>query len=149
LTAHTVLVGENTSAIVGVGPGTALQVLTSNGAADPSFQYVPLVIGFIIADGTAGTNIGPELAAPRTGQVTKCKIVTKTSDGSTALTLKIKQNGTDVFSVDPTVTAGTSGGTVSTFTTLTSSPLPVTIDDVFKIDITSGTSSWVFSVQLE
>lgn len=38
-TAHGVLIGEGTSAIAATGAGTALQVLTSNGAAaDPTFQ---------------------------------------------------------------------------------------------------------------
>ena len=38
LTAHSVLIGEGTSAVVAVGPGLAGQVLTSGGAgADPSF----------------------------------------------------------------------------------------------------------------
>jgi hypothetical protein len=65
------------------------------------------------------------------------------------LTFKIKKNGTNVFSVDPTVAAGTSGGTLSTFTTLTSSPLPVAANDIFTIDITSGASDWAFTAVLE
>jgi len=109
----------------------------------------PMVIGFIMATGATGTNVGPDLVAPRSGTVTKCKIVTKASDASTDLTIKIKQNGVDVFSVDPTVTHGTASGTVSTFTALSPSPLPVTADDVFTIDIMSGTSTWQFTVQLE
>jgi len=42
LTAHGVLVGEGTGAVVATSAGTATQVLTSNGAAaDPTFQAVP------------------------------------------------------------------------------------------------------------
>lgn len=107
------------------------------------------VIGFVINSGTTGTNVGPMLAAPHAGSVTQCVVVTKASDSSTALTFTIKQNGTSVFTTAPTVAAGTAAGTVSTFTTLTSSPLPVAAGDVFSIDITSGTGSWQFTSQLE
>jgi hypothetical protein len=108
-----------------------------------------MVIGFVMNTGVTGTNVGPSLCAPRAGYVTKCKIVTHASDGSTDLTIKIKQNGSDVFSADPTVGHGTSSGTVTTSTSLTSVPLPIAADDVFTIDISSGTSSWVFTAQLE
>lgn len=108
-----------------------------------------LVIGFVINTGAAGTNIGPMLAAPAAGSVSKCKVVTKASDASTALTFTIKQNGTAVFTSSPSVAAGTTSGTVSTFTGLTSSPLTVNADDVFSCDISSGTSSWVVTIQLE
>lgn len=108
-----------------------------------------MVIGFVIATGATGTNVGPELLAFRPGFVTKCKIVVKASDASTDLTIVIKQNGTSVFTSNPTVTHGSSAGSVFTFTALTSSPLAVNADDVFTIDITSGTSSWQFTAQLE
>jgi hypothetical protein len=110
---------------------------------------IPIVMGFILISGSTGTNIGPMLAAVRTGSFTKCIVTTKVSDGTTALTFKINQNGTNVFSANPTVAAGTSTGTVNTFTTLTSSPLPVAANDVFSIDVTSGTSTWQASIQLE
>jgi hypothetical protein len=111
---------------------------------------IPLLgIGFVINNGSTGTNTGPELAAPRAGSVSKCVIVTKASDAVTDLTFKIKKNGTNVFSSDPTITHGTSPGTVTTVTTLTSVPLSVAANDVFTIDITSGTSTWQFTAQLE
>lgn len=51
LTAHDVVVGAGTSNVALVGPGTAGQVLTSNGAsADPSFQSI-----FVSAPGTASS----------------------------------------------------------------------------------------------
>jgi hypothetical protein len=109
----------------------------------------PLAIGFIITIGTTGTDVGPILLAPRAGTLSKCVIVTKVSDPSTALTIKVKQNGTDVFSIDPTVAAGTASGTVNTFTALASSPLSVAANDVFTLDITSGTATWQATVQLE
>ena len=115
----------------------------------PAAAAAGLVIGFIINNGAVGNNVGPELAAPRAATVSKCVIVTKTSDGTTALTFRIKMNGVDVFSVDPTVAAGTVGGTVSSTSSLTSSPLSVSASDVFTIDITSGSPNWSFSAQLE
>lgn len=115
-------------------------------AAPPS---APLVMGFILNTGATGTNVGPELIASRAGSFTKCKIVTKASDGATPLTFKIKQNGVNIFSADPTVSAGTAGGTITTSTSLTSSPLSVAADDLFTIDVTSGSSSWQVTVQLE
>jgi hypothetical protein len=127
------------------GPGSGSQAATVNLAASD----IPLLgIGFILNSGATGTNVGPELTAPRAGSFTKCVIVTKASDGVTALTFKIKKNGTNVFSVDPTVAAGTAAGTVTTVTTLTTSPLPVAANDVFIMDITSGTSTWQFTAQL-
>jgi hypothetical protein len=132
--------GANWEAASIVGVPAVIALISAN---------APLVIGFVMATGATGTNVGPDLIAPRAGSVTKCKVVTKASDPSTDLTFKIKQNGTDVFSADPTVAHGTAGGTVSTFTTLTSSPLAIAADDVFTIDVTSGTSTWQFTAQLE
>jgi hypothetical protein len=127
----------------------------SGGATAPTFRAIsasdiPLLgIGFSMNTGATGTNVGPMIAAPRAGVVNKCVIVTKASDGATALTFKIKQNGTDVFSADPTIAAGTASGTVTTSTSLTSLPLSVAANDVFSIDITSGTATWQFTAQLE
>jgi hypothetical protein len=109
----------------------------------------PSIIGFIIGSGSSGSNVGPMLVAAHAGSVSKCVVITKGSDGSVALTFRIKRNGTDVFTSDPTVAAGTASGTVSTFTSLTSSPLRIAAGDVFSIDITTGSSSWQFTAQLE
>ena len=108
-----------------------------------------MVIGFPIASGNVGTNVGAMIPAPRTGQLSTCKIVTKSSDPSMALQIKVKMNGTDIFSTDPTVAAGTASGTVSTFTALTTSPLPVAQDAVFSLDVVTGGPNWSFTVQLE
>jgi hypothetical protein len=135
--------------------GTGVQHILTAGAlqqleADVEAAIaIPLVIGFVMNTGATGTNVGPELIAPRAGALSKCKIVTKASDGSTALTLTIKQNGVSVFSANPTITAGTTAGTITTSTSLTSNPLAVAADDLFTIDITSGSSSWIFTAQLE
>jgi hypothetical protein len=104
---------------------------------------VPLVIGFVIGNGATGTNVGPMLAAPHAGTLSKCVVTTKASDGATALTFAIRQNGTSITS--PTVAAGTASGTVSTVALSAT----VAASDVFSIDITSGTATWQFTAQLE
>lgn len=109
---------------------------------------IPIVICFIINDGTAGTDIGPLLLAPRTGTISKCNVVTKTSDGSVDLTFRIKKNGVSIFGTNPTIPHGTASGTVNIFS-LISTPLSVTVNDVFQIDILSGSVTWVFTAQLE
>jgi len=147
--------GDGTQAQASDGTGTsgnfpkfaADGTLTDSGVAAAAVGSI--VIGFIINTGATGTNIAPIAIAPRAGTVSKCKIVTKTSDGTTALAFTIKQNGVSVFSTPPTVAAGTAPGTITTSTSLTSSPLSVTADDLFTIDITSGSSSWSFTAQLE
>lgn len=107
------------------------------------------VIGFVVNNATVGSNVAAMLVAPHSGSVSKCVIVTKASDLGTNLIFRIKQNGTDVFSSDPSIAAGTASGTVSTSVSLTSSPLAVAAGDVFQIDIVSGTSNWQFTAQLE
>lgn len=115
----------------------------------PLSSSEPLSIGFIVNSGAAGTNVGPELPAPRAGQIAKCKIVVKASDPTVDLTIKIKQNGTDIFSADPTVAHGTAAATIITVTGFTSSPLLVSADDLFTIDVIGGTSAWQFTAVLE
>lgn len=124
--------------------GTAYDVRVSSGSTT-----VNPVVGFIILSGSTGTNVGPYIPASRSGSFTKCFVVVKTSDGSTGLTFKVNQNGTDIFTTNPTISAGTSAGSTFTFTALTSSPLSVTQNDLFTIDITSGTTSWAFTVTME
>jgi hypothetical protein len=105
----------------------------------------PLSVQFAMGSGATGTDVGPELLA-HAGVITACKVRVKTSDASTALTFRIKQNGTSIFSSDQTISAGTSAGTTVDLTSaLSSTSISVALDDVFTIDITSGTSSWVFT----
>lgn len=115
-----------------------------------SAYYTPgLVVGFGILSATTGNNIAGGVIAPRAASLSECKVLINKSDSSAALTIRIKQNGTDIFSADPTFTAGTTPGTLFTFTNLTASPLLVAVDDVFTIDVVSGTSSWAFTAQVE
>jgi hypothetical protein len=110
-----------------------------------------LVLGFAIVAGAggSGTDVTPMLVAPRAANIAKCKVVVKASDAATDFVFKIKQNGVDVFSTDPTVPHGTASGTVLTFTALTSAPLAVAADDVFSMDITTGSATWALTIQLE
>lgn len=123
--------------------GSNLWVLVGNSA------NTSLVVGFVINNGAAGNNVGAMLVAPRASSISKCVIVTKASDGVTGLTFRIKKNGVDIFTADPTVAAGTATGTVSSSTAFTAIPLPVAASDVFQIDILSGTPNWAFTAQLE
>jgi hypothetical protein len=129
---------------------------SSGSAAAPGFRALvaadlpsSLVIGFNVGNGSVGTIVGGYAIAPRSGTVSKCKIVVNAADASTALTFTIKKNGTSVFSSNPTISAGTASGTLSTSTSLTSVPLSVAADDLFKLEITSGGSAWSFTAQLE
>ena len=119
--------------------------------ADGSWQTPQLVIGFMLAAATTGTAVTPpgRLIAPRSGSVRKCKVVVNTVDTGTVLTFRIKQNGTSVFTADNSVATSTAVGTILTFTNLTSTPLPVAADDVFTLDIISGSAVWAITIQLE
>lgn len=112
-------------------------------------ERTALTVWFIMNSGVAGVNAGPELLAPRSGSLTKCKVITKVSDPAVNFTFLIKKNGVNIFSANPTVAAGTAGGTLSTFLTLTPNPVPVLPDDIFTIDVTSGTATWQATVVLE
>jgi hypothetical protein len=128
--------------------GTTTAVISSPGVVAIT-NVPPITVVFSISNGATGTSITLLGVAPRAGSVVKCVVVVTASDGSTALTFRIKQNGTDVFLSDPTISAGTAAGTVVTFTNLTSVPLSIATNDVFSMDITSGTGSWKFTAQLE
>jgi hypothetical protein len=109
----------------------------------------PIAVGWMMSTGVTGSNVGKRLAAQRIGSIYGGQIVVDASDGSTALTFDIKKNGTSIFTSARTIAAGTSAGTVTSLTSaLTSNPTTVAIADVFTLDITSGTSSWQFTVAM-
>lgn len=123
--------------------GTNWEAVTGGGGAQG------VVLGFIINNGTPGTNIGPMLQLPRAGTFSKAVIITKASDPTIPLTVRIKKNGVDIFTSDPTVAAGTASGTVSSSSSFTSVPLNVLATDVFSFDITQGSAAWQFTFQVE
>jgi hypothetical protein len=102
-------------------------------------------VGFGINAGSTGTNVTPYAIASHGGTVSSCAVVTKVSDPSVNLAFTIRQNGTAVAS--GTVAAATAAGTESTFSLAMTAT--VTTSDKFTIDITSGTSAWQFTAQLQ
>jgi hypothetical protein len=107
-----------------------------------------LVVGYDIANGTTGINVGPMLPAPGAGQFARCVVVVKSSD-STDCHFMIKQNGVGIFTTAVVIPAGSLSGTLMGATNFTQSPLPVAKDDVFSIDILAGSGVWQFTAQLE
>lgn len=134
-----------TSSLLGVmkPDGTTLTV-----ASDGTVSVNTLTFTFGLVSGSVGTNVARRELAPRAGHVSECAVVVEASDNSTALTFRIKQNGTDVFSSDPSIAAATTAGSVSYFTNLTSSPLSVAKNDIFTLDVTSGSATWSVTVYL-
>lgn len=112
-------------------------------------EEIVFTFGIVAGAGGAGTSVTLPVLAPRAANIAKCKVVVKASDATADFQFRIKQNGTDIFSTDPTVTHGTAANTVVTFTALTSSPLAVAADDVFTLDIVSGSATWALTIQLE
>jgi hypothetical protein len=109
-----------------------------------------IVIGFMMASGATGATLTPpgRLVAPRAAVISKCKVIINAADATTDLTFNIKKNGTSVFSGAQTVTHGTAAGTLQTLS-LATPTISVAADDIFTIDITSGTAVWSFTAQLE
>lgn len=131
------------------GSGSAVNITVATlSMALARVPAIPVVVGFVINNGSVGSNVGAMLVAPYSGRVIQCVVITKASDGATALSFAIRQNGVNVFTANPVIAAGTATGTVSTFS-LSSSFLSVAAGNVFQIDILTGTASWEFTAQLE
>ena len=119
-----------------------------SGAVWLSFPTQSIVVGFVVNDGSAGTGVGPVLLAPRAATISRCVVAVKKSASGTALTFDVTKNGTSIFSEAQTVAAGTEADTVATFS-LSSGQISVAKDDKFKLNITSGSSDWAFTLQVE
>jgi hypothetical protein len=113
------------------------------------FAPTPPVIGFSINTGATGTDVALIYAAARSGSFNVCVVVVKESDATIPLTFTINQNGTPIFATSNTVAAAVAGFTSYQFTNFTTTPLTVAEYDLFSIDISSGSSSWVFTVALQ
>lgn len=117
------------------------------------------IVGFIMNSGATGTNVGPMLPAGRSGTANVVTVVIKTSDAATPLTFDIIQRtvaqqaanlpGASIFETMPTIPAGTASGVLLEFDDLVEQPLTVTENDVFTINISSGSTSWVFVAVVE
>jgi hypothetical protein len=129
--------------VVAVYDGTNFQMIGAPGAS----ASIPVVGTFDIGSGVTGTDVTPHGFAPRAGSFLVCKVSVKAADATVALTFTIKQNGVSIFSANPTLAGGTAPGVYSVGT-LTTTPLSFAQDDLFTLDITSGSSSWQLTVQL-
>jgi hypothetical protein len=113
-------------------------------------QGIQPIIGFIMNSGATGTDVGPILPAPRMGTASNLFVVVKASDPSTELTFTILQN--QVAVITASVAAGTAAFTLVTFDSFlnqpASDPLSINQNDLFSINITSGSSAWVFTAVL-
>jgi hypothetical protein len=107
------------------------------------------LVGFSINSGATGTNVSLMYAAARAGTVNVCVVIVRTADASTPLTFDIRQNGESVFIEPPTIQPAVAAGTLYAITNLVSLPLPIAYDDVFSIDISSGSTSWAFTAVLQ
>lgn len=102
-------------------------------------------VAWTIMDATPATPGGVLQIAPSTGTISNCYFTTFSSDASVAYTFNIKFNGTNILTgTNVTVPAGTTQGTISTFT-LTSTA--ITAGQKWEIDNTSGNTNWKGQVQ--
>ena len=117
-----------------------LAVSWSGSTAGPS-------AAFNLATGAVASPAAPYVIAPSGGTVSHCYFTTSTSDSGTNLIFNVKFDGTNILSgTNATVTAGTSAGTISTFS-LTSGTITITQGELWELDISTGTSNWTGVVQ--
>lgn len=137
-----------------IGKPTRTWIQFFEGLVDnPAPGQVPQIT-FLINDGSTGTNVAPVLRCPDNRPLTKCVLTVKASDASVNLTFKINRHnvtaGTaSVFTASNTVAAGSTLYQKFVFTNLVAAQSNVVPDDMFTIDISSGSSSWQFTVSLE
>jgi hypothetical protein len=106
----------------------------------------PLYLNWTFNSGIAATDAAPRFLASHAATISACYALTTASDASTALTFNIFDNGSSIFSGGAqTIAAGTAAGTLTTLGALGTTA--IANNDKFSINITSGTSSWIFTVQ--
>jgi hypothetical protein len=127
---------------------------TFNGSAAATISYntigaaaaTALTLNWTFNTGSPATDASPRFLAAHAGVISTCYALTTASDGSTALTFNIFDNGTSIFSGGAqTIAAGTSAGTLTTLGSLGTTS--IANNDKISINITSGTSNWVFSLK--
>lgn len=126
------------------GPAGIPLLVNTVFVGDASSGTAVLVLGFQVSTGTPGTGVTPILIAPFPGTLTQCIVVVKSSDGATGLQFTVRQNGVVVIS--PTLPAGTAAGSILTFVINNVNVAP---SDTFTMDITTGSSAWAFTAQLQ
>lgn len=112
----------------------------------------PISIGFGTGSGSPNSDASPRVSAPHGGTITKCAVTVTASDGSVPFQFQILKNGADVFSTDPTVSAGTASCATSScviYLGLSSASLVVNQGDVFQFNILQGSPNWKVTLQLE
>jgi len=112
------------------------------------FSTKPITVSFYINNGSAADPVAADFA-PRAGSLTKCKVLVIASDAAVNLTFDIKKNGVSVFTAPPTVAMGTAALTLVNETASLTGTITVAADDIFKLSISSGSSSWIVSIKLE
>jgi len=129
------------------GDAAAGKLLSASGG----FVLPPLAFGWYVPAGSALTavGVGPILVAPRIGRLVQAKLVVKSADASTNLMVRVKRNGTSIFTVDWWIAAGTEAGTLLTNTNIVGSAIVFAADDLFSLDIVEGSASWDFTLQVE
>ncbi len=140
---------------------TGLQIATvsSTGVVQPDGNTIsinsvglistPATISFYLNTGNIASPAAWVLADRTSNVITKCAVYITASDNTTNLTFDVTKNSISVFTAPINVLANTTPGNIYTFSTLTPNPLPINQNDIFKLNITSGTSNWQGAIQLE
>jgi hypothetical protein len=123
------------------GDAAAGKVLKADGT-----WYVPptkLTAGWVVPAGSAApaSGVGPVLVVPRAAIFTRCRIAIKATDTTNALTVFVCQNGSSVFTMS--VAAGATALQTATLA------FTVAADDLLTLNITAGSTTWDFTLQLE
>lgn len=140
--------GSSSDQRLGVGSNGQILTADSTQTNGIGWKALGIVVGFVIGNGSPGTNVGPMLPAPRNSSISQCIVVVKTSDALSSLSFTIRRNGAAIFGANPSIPAGTASGTSYSFG-LTSSSLTVTAGDIFTLDVLAGSASWAFTAQVE
>ena len=126
--------------------GYARVCTATNGICSTSGSSPPAA-AWTLNTGIAASPAAALFISPSTGTVSHCYFTTTNSDGFTNLVFNVKLAGTNIISgTSATIAAGTSLGTVSTFS-LTSGTISVTAGNTWELDVTAGTANWVGVVQ--